>query len=600
MASTFHYDDMLPPLPVPLLEETCRKYIKSVQPHVTLTELQNTEFIVNMFATSEGKHLQERLKERSREMKNWLEEWWESAYMTARTPIAILSNFGGPDWGISKWSESAGRAERAAIWINVAMDFYDLLRSEAVQPDFYGGQHLSMNQFRSLFACTRMPNFSKDVLHRHFKTHSEGSCPRHIVVSCNGHLYSVDVICNDQIRLSVPELKEQLSHVESHSKSIGKGPSVAALTSTNRDVWAENWKHLANISANNNEILDVIDKALFSVVFSDSEPKTIEEGAYQSLCGDIHNNWFDKTISMLFFNNGTYGNNSEHSPADALTALRFFHFVDERLDKCNWRYEGPDVVRQLPFPRHLRFDLDFKIYGAIKQAVKEHKLLASNLVVRMVDSDVFTKQKAKLFRIRADTIVQLALQLTYRRLHHKNVPTYETAMTRQFYHGRTETVRSCTPESVEWAKSMLHPQCNDRERMMLMEKAAVVHQQMLKECREGHGFDRHLLGLQIVSQMEGMAMPAIFADKSWKASGGGFNFVLSTSSVGGTKFCGGFAPMVEHGYGACYTILPNRFRCQVTAWKSCAHTDADAYRRGLIQSLLDLQDLMLSQQKARL
>lgn len=48
--------------------------------------------------------------------------------MTARTPIAILSNFGGPDWGISKWSESAGRAERAAIWINVAMDFYDLLR----------------------------------------------------------------------------------------------------------------------------------------------------------------------------------------------------------------------------------------------------------------------------------------------------------------------------------------------------------------------------------------------------------------------------------------------------------------------------------------
>ena len=48
-------------------------------------------------------------------------------------------------------------------------------------------------------------------------------------------------------------------------------------------------------------------------------------------------------------------------------------------------YQGPDVVRQLPFPRHLRFDLDFKIYGAIKQAVKEHKLL----VHLMYNSDTF-------------------------------------------------------------------------------------------------------------------------------------------------------------------------------------------------------------------
>lgn len=34
---------------------------------------------------------------------------------------------------------------------------------------------------------------------------------------------------------------------------------------------------------------------------------------------------------------------------------------------------------------------------------------------------------------------------------------YETAMTRRFYHGRTETIRSCTVEAVEWCKSMLDP-----------------------------------------------------------------------------------------------------------------------------------------------
>jgi carnitine O-octanoyltransferase len=33
-------------------------------------------------------------------------------------------------------------------------------------------------------------------------------------------------------------------------------------------------------------------------------------------------------------------------------------------------------------------------------------------------------------------------------------PTYETASTRGYYHGRTETMRTCTAEVVEWCKAM--------------------------------------------------------------------------------------------------------------------------------------------------
>lgn len=39
-------------------------------------------------------------------------------------------------------------------------------------------------------------------------------------------------------------------------------------------------------------------------------------------------------------------------------------------------------------------------------------------------------------------------------------PTYETATTRQFYNGRTETMRSCTEEAVEFAHSMLNPKAS--------------------------------------------------------------------------------------------------------------------------------------------
>ena len=34
------------------------------------------------------------------------------------------------------------------------------------------------------------------------------------------------------------------------------------------------------------------------------------------------------------------------------------------------------------------------------------------------------------------------------------LPTYETATTRHFYHGRTETVRSCTEEAMDFAKAL--------------------------------------------------------------------------------------------------------------------------------------------------
>ena len=81
------------------------------------------------------------------------------------------------------------RCERAAQWIYVGVEFYQLLQeysafiltvpsrsvffciySEKVLPQAHAGRYLSMNEFRRLFACTRMPSPSMDRLHTHFRT----------------------------------------------------------------------------------------------------------------------------------------------------------------------------------------------------------------------------------------------------------------------------------------------------------------------------------------------------------------------------------------------------------------------------------------------
>lgn len=45
-------------------------------------------------------------------------------------------------------------------------------------------------------------------------------------------------------------------------------------------------------------------------------------------------------------------------------------------------------------------------------------------------------------------------------------PTYETASTRKYFHGRTETVRSCTQEAVDFAKTILNPASSVRNTLV--------------------------------------------------------------------------------------------------------------------------------------
>jgi len=98
----------------------------------------------------------------------------------------------------------------------------------------------------------------------------------------------------------------------------------------------------------------------------------------------------------------------------------------------------------------------------------------------------FGKAAIKQKKLHPDTFVQLAKQLAYHKMHkryglvlnramlmvevcevklsllalHRPGSCYETATTRTFYHGRTETMRPCTQESVNWCKAMMDPTCD--------------------------------------------------------------------------------------------------------------------------------------------
>lgn len=69
----------------------------------------------------------------------------------------------------------------------------------------------------------------------------------------------------------------------------------------------------------------------------------------------------------------------------------------------------------------------------------------------------YGKDFMKQVKIHPDAFIQAAIQLTYYRLHDKIGSTYETATMREYYHGRTETVRSCDMAMLDMCKEWSNP-----------------------------------------------------------------------------------------------------------------------------------------------
>lgn len=66
----------------------------------------------------------------------------------------------------------------------------------------------------------------------------------------------------------------------------------------------------------------------------------------------------------------------------------------------------------------------------------------------------FGKNIPKAARLSPDSIIQLAMQLAFYRLHGSHPPTYETGTLRQFVEGRTDTIRLPNADSARFVEAV--------------------------------------------------------------------------------------------------------------------------------------------------
>ncbi|CAE6483809.1 unnamed protein product [Rhizoctonia solani] len=545
------YQTHLPELPVPDLANTARKYLDSVKALVSSAEYAKTEAAVDDFVKSDqAKELQKRLQERAATpgIENWLADWWnDAAYMGYRDPVVVFVSY----FYVHVEDGRRTQAERAARLIKAMLPFREMTESGQLEPD-KAKVPLCMSSYKWLFNSTRYPVKPSDTAEKF-----DSATNNHVVFVRKNRFYEVDVT-----GLSTADLAAQVQRIIDTAGSEPAAYPVGALTSENRDTWADAREHLIK-NPKNAESLKRIDSAVIVVALDDASPVTRDDVSWGCWVGDGKNRWYDKQ-QFIVFENGKSGFLGEHSCMDGTTTLRMNEFVLASLAKGKIDHGSATVSSNRPAPKEITFELDSTSKSQIQTATKNFNTLVGQHDLHVLHYEGYGKAAIKTYKASPDAWAQMVKQLAFHKMYNRPGVCYESCQTRKFKRGRTEVIRSASLQSGAWARAMLDPHVDDITRHDLFRAALKQHLTYASWAADGQGVDRHLFGLKKLIK-EGEPIPEIYTDPSFSKSN---HWELSTSQLSSDYFDGwGYGEVVPDGYGLSYSIADNYIRWTVTSLK---------------------------------
>ena len=251
------FQDSLPKLPVPPLDESVGKYLSSAEALLTADEMAVARNEVADFVGGAGPALQAELEGRAKqEYTSYISDWWFSMYLEGRDGLMLNVN---PQLTFQDDPNPAKNTqlERATSLVSSSARFIRTLRDGHLEPDvfhtgkwdktdlfntilkwmprsiaFYaavpfGAYALDMSQYHGLIGSSRIPRPGRDELKKFPDS-------RHIVVQYGTQFFTFDIISADGTSVPPPEIKANLRAILDLPVE-NTGPAVGALTSTHRD-----------------------------------------------------------------------------------------------------------------------------------------------------------------------------------------------------------------------------------------------------------------------------------------------------------------------------------------------------------------------------
>ncbi|XP_066569268.1 carnitine O-acetyltransferase isoform X1 [Amia ocellicauda] len=596
------HQEGLPKLPVPPLRQTLERYLRALQPIVSAEELAHTQQLVEEFQSSGGvgDRLQKGLERRAKKTENWLSDWWlNTAYLEYRLPV-VMNSSPGVVLPRLEFTDRQGQIRFAAKLIAGVLNFKSMIDNETLPVEYLGGKPLCMNQYYQILSSCRIPDPKRDSVVNHARSKKP---PTHITVVHNFQFFVLDVYNSDGSPLTVDQIYIQLEKICNSSLQTNKEP-IGILTSQHRNTWGKAYNNLIK-DKTNKESVRAIQKSIFTVCLDAPMPRVSDElyrsrVAAQMLHGggsrwNSGNRWFDKTLQFIIGEDGSCGLIYEHAPAEGPPIVSLVDHVVEYTKKSEM-VRSPMIP--LPMPQKLRFNITPEIKKDIEKAKQNLNIMVHDLDVKVSVFTHFGKHFPKSQKMSPDAFIQMALQLAYYRVYNRCCATYESASLRMFRLGRTDTIRSSSVESLNFTQAMDDPTRQNQEKVALLQNAVRGHRAYTDMAIQGQAIDRHLLGLRLQAIEDLTSMPEIFMDTAYAVA---MHFNLSTSQVPAKTDCVMcFGPVVPDGYGVCYNPMDDHINFAVSAFNSCAETNAARLSQALEEALLDMRALLVQTPQSKL
>lgn len=409
---------------------------------------------------------------------------------------------------------------------------------------------------------------------------------------------------------------------------------LPALTAAPRAQWADIRSNYLLNDANNHHPLRAIERALFVVSFD--EKPTLGGGDRSSansssctsggrdtlsaecagyLVGNGSNLWCDKSFNLVVCADGRAGVHAEQSWCDPAMFVSLFEHVTA-LEEAGRPYDGEGYAVKLPEDRRATYaDLEciltprrlrFTIHRRLAQCIREvHTALLTD-VVSQVDLHVeryaaHGKNLPKALGCSPDAWMQLAIQLA-QLLDSDGVlcQTYEAVALTTFAEGRTEAVRGVSEPSAAFVRAATVADAASRppkaELLALLRAACAHHQALAQSASAGHGIDRHIFALYMVSatrQVPSDFLNAVMRKAKWKVSSTQVRQRYLPPAYHPVPDCRpfetpgyGFGPVAYDGYGVSYCYCDDGVvYLTVTCMKGCLATSARGFARRLTEAL---------------
>jgi carnitine O-acetyltransferase len=399
---------------------------------------------------------------------------------------------------------------RAGLLTTSALKFVSALRNGGLSEDSTRrGEKLTMAPYWNLFGSTRVPEMDGVKT----KVNKESD---YILILSKSQFYTLKVLDEENNVIHTPdELAAILRQIIDESNQV-VNPNRSAIGSITSDTY-KNWNHARSVLQRDfKEKIALVDAALFVLVLDHSEPEDTDEELAKAISvgsmkidergvqtGSCISRWYDK-LQLVVTKTAVAGVIWDSFSQDGTTVLRFTSdiYADSVLRLTDGNHSlFPTVNSPKPGPKKPEpvkiewgFGSDMMTFIHLSETRLTDLICSHSTNTAILG---YGRRFARKIGVKADSLIQVALQIAQYALYGKPISTVEPVSTRLFQNARSELL-PLQDDTITKACQIFVSSDSSQNRWRAFLDACNFHSSALEGAAKGQGFEKHLKALQNV------------------------------------------------------------------------------------------------------